>query len=211
MYEIGIDSLSQLLEDGRTAAEYAWKHYEELAKRKHSHTLYGPYAYDIGACIPSKMTPKRARKLTPSTRRKDYLIYQLDEEYNVIRTISMMDYSKVDCVYHHFELNGVWYAYPFRGEEKALYKDTTAILKFSDGKPVYFGLASRNLLFAQFYEYVSSEKMIVSTYRYWPTAKFTQYGYPADREAPLGALNSPVDFHCTEEVSEYIDFSHWFQ
>lgn len=211
MYEIGINGLQQLHQEGRVAAKYAQEHYEDLIARKHSYTLYGPEADYLGSSIPSSFIPKRARKLMNSTRRKNYVIYELDESYNVLRTIHMYDYHKIDCTYHHFVKNGVVYAYPFRGNENMLYTDTTAVLKHSDGKIIYFGLASRNLLFAQFYEYPAPDKMNVSTYRYWPYAKNTQYGYPVDRDAPIDAMNSPVTRHCTEETPEYIDFSHWFE
>lgn len=211
MYEIGINELRHLLENGQKAVQYTWDNYEELAAREHSHTLYGPYAYEIGACIPSKMTPDIARKLLPSTRRRNHLIYELDGEHKVIRTISVRDYTKVECIYHHFDLDGVSYAYPFRGDKKVMYTDAICMLKFINRKPVYYGVVRKSFLFIQFYEYIDTERMIVSTYRYNPDAQLTRYGYPIDPDAPIGALNSCVDRHCREEPTKYIDFSHWFQ
>lgn len=211
MYEIGIDGLQKLMKEGRSAAQYAWDHYEELAARKHTYTLYGPYAYHIGAGVPSKMTHKSARRLLKSTRRKDYLAYELDENYKILRTISVMNYTEVECVFHHFKIGNATYAYPFSGNGKALYNDEINVLHYSNGIPTYFGLVSQNFIFAQFYEYVESNKMLVSTYRFSSKAEYTRYGYPIDWSAPLGAVNSPVDRHCTEEVPEYIDFSHWFK
>lgn len=211
MYEIGINGLQKLLMEGRRAAKYAWDHYEELTAREHVYTLYGPHANAIGASIPSSLTPVRARNLTCHTRRKDYLIYHLDSDYNVMRTITVLDYTKVDCTYHHFQLDGVTYAYPFRGTEKVMYTDRVKSLRFSNGKPVYFGLLQKNFVFAQFYEYETSEKMMVSTYRYSPLAQFSMYGYAIDPNAPVGALNSCVDRHCKEEISHYIDFAQWFK
>lgn len=211
MKEIDIAYLQKLMKEGRSAVQYAWEHYEELAARKHTYTLYGPYAYHIGASVPSKMTPKSARKLLKSTRRKKYLAYELDENFKVLRTVSVMNYSRVECVYHHFELGDATYAYPFGENKKSLYNDEINVIRYSDGVPVYFALVSRKLIYAQFYEYMESQKMLVSTYRFWPTAQYSMYGYPIDWKAPIGALNSPVDCHCEEEFSEYIDFANWFK
>lgn len=211
MYEIDTEGLHQLLLEARSGVEYAWEHYDELAAREHTYTLYGPHTARLGASIPSSFTPVKARKLLKTTRRKNYLIYELDSSYNVLRTIHMLDYTKFDCTFHHFELNGVTYAYPFRKNEKKMYNDAICVLKFAEGNPVYYACAYSSFLFAQFYEYPAPEKMLVSTYRYWTNATHTQYGYPVDRNAPIGALNSPVQRHCQEEVPAYIEFSHWFE
>lgn len=211
MYEIGIDGLHQLLLEARAAAKYAREHYDAFASREHAHTLYGPSADRLGASIPSSFTPIRARKLLKNTRRRNYVIYELDSAYKVLRTIHMLDYTKTDCTYHHFELNGVTYAYPFRGNGGGMYNDEISVLKYSSGRPVYYASVASNFLFAQFYEYPVPEKMLVSTYRYWPTATHTQYGHPVDWNVPLGALNSPVQRYCKEEIPEYIEFSHWFE
>ena len=211
MFEIGIDELDQLFAEGRSAAKYALEHYDDLSQRVHSNVLYGPDAYDIGASVPSKIVPPSARKLLKSTRRKNYLIYQLDEKYKVIRTIHMLDYTQIDCTFHHFELNGTSFAYPFRGDGRNIYNDATYVLKYMDGRPVYYAVVRSNYLFAQFIEYSSSDEMIVSTYRYSPTAKYTRHGYPVDYAAPIGALNSPVQRYCAEEAPAYIDFSYWFK
>ena len=157
------------------------------------------------------MVPIQARILKKTTRRKNHLVYQLDNEYKVLRTVHVLDYTKIDCTYHHFELDGVSYAYPFRGDTNELYNDAIYVLKYINEVPVYYAVGYRNLLFAQFYEYPSSDKMIVSTYRYWPTANVTMHGCPVDRNAPVGAPNSPIQYHRTEEVPAYIDFSHWLK
>jgi len=211
MFEIGVDDLHKLLLEGRMAAQYAWEHYDELAARKATYTLYGPYAHYIGAGVPSNLTPKKARKLAKNTRRKDYLIYELDETYKVLRTISVCDYAKTECVYHQFELNGTSYAYPFRGSEKVMYTDSVVACRFLHGKPTYFGIVDKPLLLAQFYEYDSSNEMTVSTYQYWPIAKHTKHGYPVEHNAPIGALNSSVQIHCHKEVCEFVDFAEWFR
>lgn len=211
MYEIGIDELQQLFIEARVVAKYAWEHYEDFASREHTYTLYGPEAYDLGASVPSSLTPIRARKLLKSTRRKNYVIYELDASYNVLRTIHMLDYTKVDCTYHHFDLDGIKYAYPFRGNGRGMYTDKITVQKYSGGLPVYYAIAANNLLFAQFYEYPEPNKMVVSTYRYFPTAQITMHGYPVDWNAPIGAPNSPVQRHCREEVPAYIEFSSWFE
>ena len=130
MCEIDIAELKRLMAAGRNAAQYAWDHYEELAARKHTYTLYGPYAYGIGASIPSKPIPPKVRQLLKSTRRKDYLIYELDDDFNVLRTISVTNHTEIECIYHHYQLDDVIYAYPFRGNEKLMYNDTVSGMKY---------------------------------------------------------------------------------
>lgn len=210
MYEIGVAELHQLFVEAREAAKYAREHYDDFASREHTYTLYGPEAYDIGASVPSVLTPTRARKLLKSTRRKNYIIYELDSGYRVLRTIHMIDYTRTDCTYHHFELEGIQYAYPFRERDGRMYTDKITVLKYDKGRPSYYAIVARNLLFAQFYEYPEHDKMIVSTYRYWPNGKYTLLGLPVDWNAPIGELNSPVERHCTEEAPIEIDFSKWF-
>ena len=211
MIDLTLEDLKQLLLDGRRARQYAWDHYEELAARKHTYTLYGPYASGIGASIPSKLTPKRARILSKKTRRKDFHIYELDDDYKVLRTISVVNYTEIECTYYHFEFEGMIYAYPFRGSTKKMFTDTISALKFSSQKPVFYAEISKNSLFAQFFEYISTEKMLFTEYSYYPNSKYSAYGCPVDPNAPIGAPNSPATKLCTEEVPEYIDFSCWFK
>jgi hypothetical protein len=123
----------------------------------------------------------------------------------------MIDYTRTDCTYHHFELDGIHYAYPFRGRGDGKYTDSITVIKYDEGRPIYYAIVASNLLFCQFYEYPEPDRMIVSTYRYWPTAKHTMYGLPVDWNAPIGAMNSPVQRHCAEETPVDIDFSKWFQ
>ena len=209
MYEISMDELHQLWMEFRKAAKYAREHYEDFATRKHTYTLYGDVGYALGVEIPSNFTPQKARKLSTKTRRKNYTMYELDDAFRVLRTAYIVKYTEFDCIYHHFDWNGTSYAYPFRGNGKQLYTDEIAVLKKSDEKPTMFACASKPLLFVQFYEYLENGKMNVSTYRYWPTAKITEHGYPVDRNAPLDALNCPVSRHETVETPEFVDFAKW--
>lgn len=211
MYEIGVETLKKMLSEGHVAVQYAWDHYEELAARKHTYTLYGPYSCGTGASIPSRLTPKRARNLSKYTRRKDFLVYELDDDYRVLRTKSVVNHTEVECIYYHFEFEGMIYAYPFRGTEKNFFADTISAWRFSDEKPVLYAEISKDSLFAQFFEYISTEKMLFTEYWYYPSSKYSLCGYPIDQNAPVGALNSPAARICTEEVPEYIDFSYWFK
>lgn len=211
MYEASIEELKQLLKEARNAAKYAREHYSYLASREFVHTLYGADAYGIGASVPSSMVPKIARKLLKSTRRKNFFEYDLDDQYRLVRTVHMLEYSKVDCIFYHFEINNAFYAYPFRGNTGNIYNDAVYALKYDEKKPVYYAVAYPNLLFAQFYEYTDSGKMLVSTYRYWPTAQVSPEGVLIDPNAPpIGVPNSSVQRHCVEEIPAYIDFSVWF-
>lgn len=67
------------------------------------------------------------------------------------------------------------------------------------------------MLFVQFYKYINAERMMVSTYRYWPSAEHSLYGYPIDPTAQIGALNSLVHQRFYEEEAEDTDFSRWFK
>ena len=211
MYEVSIEELKQLLTEARNAAKYAREHYSELSSRSCAYTLYGADAYGIGAYVPSSMVPKSARKLLLSTRRKNYIRYDLNDQYRAVRTVHMLEYSKVDCVFYHFEMNGTCYAYPFRGNTGKIYNDAVYALKYDEKKPVSYMVAYPNFLFAQFYEYTDSGTMLVSTYRYWPTMETSLEGSRIDPAAPIGTPNSSVQRHCVEESPAYIDFSVWFE
>ena len=211
MYEIGVAELHQLFLEARAVAKYAREHYEVLASREHTYTLYGPEAYNLGASVPSTLTPTHARNLMKKTRRKNHIIYELDSNYKVLRTIHMINYTRTDCTYHHFELDGIQYAYPFRERDSRIYTDKVTVLKYDHGLPTYYAIVASNLLFCQFYEHLGSDKMIVSTYRYWPNGKCAALDLPVDWDAPFGSMTSPVDRHCTEETPVEVDFAKWFK
>lgn len=211
MYEIDINGLDNLMATAREGLKYAWDHYDELAAREHSYVLYGPLSPPLGACMPSNLVPHSCRNLRKTTRRKEFTIYQLDKSFRVLRTVDMVFYSELDYICHHFELNDLIYACPFKWGEKKKFNDRIFAYKLKDGKPVFFMDSSKNYLYAEFCEYVSADKMNVTSYSYWPNSKYTQFGYLADRNAPLGALNSPVQWGCHEEEPAYIEFSHWFK
>lgn len=207
MYEITVEELQQLLQNGRVAKEYALDHYNELMSRNHAFVLYGSYVPGLGASIPcNTVTPKQARNLTHETRRKDHIIYQLDENYHVLRTVLVLD-KKVRHIFHHFELDGVVYVYTY---ESSALNNQVWFFRFSEGKPVSYGELHRNFVFVQFYEYVDSKRMMVTTYRYTPMVKRTVYGCLPDPEAPIGAHNSVVQRKFYEETAEDTDFSRWF-
>lgn len=211
MYKTSIEELDNLLLKGRRAAEFAWEHYKELAERRHIYTLYGPEARFLGASIPSSMVPTSVRHLTKKTRRKKHVIYELDEKYNVLRTVKIINYPRIDCTYHHFVLDGVSYAFAFRGNEQSIYDNRVHAIKYEDDRPVYYAVASREFLFVQFYEYPVADKMLLSTYRYWPNATHNSRGYLINPAAPIGSDNSSVECHYTDETPQLIPFSYWFE
>lgn len=211
MYEIGIEGLYQLIQEGRVGADYAWANRSELTDRKHTYTLYGPHSQSLSASIPSSLAPAKVRQIRKTTRRKDYIIYELDASYKPLRTIVMLDYTKCDCVFHHFELNGVTYAYHFDKYGRPAYNDRICVLKYRDGKPWYYGGMTATYIFAEFYEYLEQDKMGITCYSFAPNATHTQFGFPVDWNAPIGTENSPVTRYYREETVQYIDFSHWFE
>ena len=144
--DLTMEDLKQLLADGRRAAQYAWDHYEELTARKATYTLYGPHAYGTGAAIPGKFISKRDRNLTLKTRRKQYLVYELDDEYNLLRVRHVFDQIR-DPLYECFELDGIQYACPFVVGRKVVVNNNEVLaLSYQDGKPYFFGFLKKNQL-----------------------------------------------------------------
>ena len=210
MIELTLDDLKQLLLDGRRARQYAWDHYEELAAREAAYTLYGPDAYETGAAIPGSYTPKRARNLTPKTRRKKYIAYELDSKYKLLRVTQVLDSEKINT-YHCFELDGIQYACPFLPDQKREGFGSVVAVSYKDGKPCFYALLSENVLYVDFFEYVSQGKALITEYAYNPVSEYTLHGYPTDPAAPVGALNSAANRVCWEEEPVYTDFSQFFQ
>jgi len=207
--DLNIEDLKQFVQDGKHAVQYAWDHYEELAAREAVHTLYGPYDYYIGAAIPGKSVSKKSRTLTFKTSRKKYLIYELDSEYKLLRVRHVFDHL-TDATYHFFELDGIQHACPFISNQKKLDRDEILALSYKAGKPYFLGRMTSKIMSADFYEYISPEKMLVTEYYYNPVSIYSLHGYPLDLNAPIGALNSPADRSCWEEKPMYTDFSKFF-
>lgn len=210
MIDLTLEDLKQLLLDGRRAAQYAWDHYEELAAREAAYTLYGPYAYETGAAIPGRYTPKRARDLTLKTRRNKYNIYELDSEYKLLRVTQVLDSVSINT-YHCFELSGIQYACPFLPNQKKEGFGHVVAVSYKDGKPYHYAFLSQNVLYIDFFEYVSQEKVLITEYAYNPVSKYTLHGYLTDPDAPIGELNSAATRVCWEEEPMYTDFSQWFR
>lgn len=210
MIDLTLEDLKKLLQDGRRARQYACDHFEELAAREAAYTLYGPYAYNTGAAVPGSYTPKRARNLTLKTRRKKYLIYELDSEYKLICVRNVFN-SVNDKTYYCFNLDGIQYACPFLFNRKEKSLGNVVAVSYKDGKPYYYAFLSENVLFVRFCEYVSQEKALMTEYGYNPVSEYTLHGYPTDLEAPIGALNSAATRICWEEEPVYTDFSQFFK
>lgn len=209
--DFNMEDLKQLLLAGRRATQYAWDHYEELAARESACTLYGPYDYGIGAAIPGKSIPISSRTLTLKTRKKKYLIYELDSEYRLLRVTQVFN-SVNDVTYHCFELEGIQYACPFAYNQKRKRRGGEVIaLAYKDGKPYFYGNLTENKVLVDFYEYVSPERVRVIGYSYNPVSIYSLHGYLIDPEAPLGELNSPAQRSCWEEKPMYTDFSQFFR
>lgn len=214
MYNATYDELDELLLEGNKARAYAWDHYEYLNTRECVYRLYGQYSGGVGAGMPGTLTSKRARQLTKQTRRKDYLIYELDDNIKLIRVISIRDYTKTEMIYHCFEYLGTLYAVPFRGTNKTLTSSQTIVVKYFNNKPSYLGFvsgASGAHLLAHFYEYPSDETAHVTCYGYSPNAQFTVHGYPVDKTSPIGSLSSPADRGTWVEEIRFTDFSQWLK
>ena len=210
MKDLNIEDLKQLLSDGIQARQYAWDHYEELAAREAMYTLYGPYDYGIGAARPGRLVSKSSRTLALKTRKKQHMIYELDSEYKLLRVTQVLDSESIN-IYHCFELNDVQYACPFLPNQKKIGFGDVIAVSYKNGMPYYSAFLARNVLLADFLEFVSSEKVLITAYAYNPVSKYTLHGYLTDLDAPIGALNSAVQRVCYEEEPMYTDFSQWFR
>ena len=210
MIDLTIEEIKKIQLDGRKAAQYAWDHYEELVEREKVYTLYGPYAYGIGAGIPWGFIPKSSRNLTMKTRRKNYNIYELDGEYRLLRVRQVCN-SVNNHTYECFELDGVQYACPFLFNRKERCRSEVIAVEYKDGSPCFLGFLSKNVVYAHFLENVSQEKVFITSYSYNPISEYTPHGYITDINAPIGALNSAVQRVCREEEKVYTDFSQWFK
>ena len=218
MVDLSLEELKQLLVNGRRAVQYACDHYFELVSRKAEHTLFGPYTIHIGAAMPGNSIPKRARELSLQTDKKNYLVYELDSQYRLLRTKTVFC-SAQENTYHCFELDGIQYAYSFSFREKhkdspeTIEADTDEILAigYKNGKPYYSGSLRKNSLNIEFYEHISEEKNLVTAYSYNPTSRYSQFGYPNNPEAKINTPNSSACSSCREQKVSYTFFSHWFQ
>ena len=64
-----MEDLTQLLADGRRAAQYVRDHYKKLTTRKATDTVFGLHTYGTEAAMPGRITHKSDRSLTLKTRR----------------------------------------------------------------------------------------------------------------------------------------------
>ena len=210
MTDLTTKDLKQLLAEGRWAAKYAWNHYEELAAREATYTLYGALEHGIGAARPGRLVSKRSRILKFNKPKSDFTVYELDSEYKLLRVSHVINSQNYDT-YHCFELNGILYACPFRYNQKEIVRNEVLAIGYKDGKPYYFGAIGSNRVSADFYEYISPEKVHVVEYSYHPVSKYSLHGYLLDPNAPLGELSSPAQRACCEEKPMYTDFSMFFR
>ena len=210
MHELNICDLQNLILDGRKAMQYAWDHYDELITRNVIYTLYGPYDYGIGAAIPGKLISTRSRRLTLKTRKKSHIIYELDGDYKLLRTRDVFNLEK-DTTYECFELDGIQYACPFSANQETTRCDEVIALSYREDTPSYLAFLREHSLIAQFFDYVSPNKTLVTAYYYYPFSKYTAYGCLTDPNAPVGALNSSAQKAFWEEEPMYTDFSQWFK
>ena len=211
MIEISMSELELFMQKGRYAAQYAWEHYDELSARKAKFTLYGPEAYGVGAGMPGKFVPQSVRKLMKQTRRKNYLVYELDDKYQLLRTVLVQNNEKVLYTYQCFELDGTMYCCPFLEGEKKMFRDEVLAIGPIGNRPQYLAFLRENSSIVQYFEYSAEDTMFVTTYAYSPTSIYSAHGYPVDCSAPIGALNSPVNRGCWKEPVAYTDFSQWFR
>ena len=211
MIETSYEELHELIEKGKRAKAYAWEHYEELAAREAVHTLYGPSEVFMGAATPCHLIRANVRKLTHKTRRKQYLKYELDQDYRVIRVVSVYPTKNGDYIHHVFELDGVTYGCPFKVNEKRFADDRIEAIFISEGKPRYYAQTYESGIFCEFYEYPTEDSRLNTGYLYSKNCQTTSYQMKPNWDAPFGAPDSPVSKHCYDSTPQYLDFSIYFR
>ncbi len=212
MEEITYEALNTIVDELNMARSYVIKNCEILKNRPHTHTLYGTTTIGLGPMIPDKrLIPKRERQLSKRTRKAVYTAYFLDENYHVLQD---REVSKQNCTNLttnlHFEKDGVHYSHGFSEFDGQKHHGRTCFMKYYDNKPLQYAQLHHSLLLVQNYEYLSSQKMRVTTIRFFKNATRTVYGLPVCLDAPIGADNSPVLVQSWEEEPENTDFSKWF-
>lgn len=208
---ISYDELNKMIADGKMAFDYAWNNYDMLNNRSAAYKLYGSYApYGIGAVSPSTLVRKTDRVLKKSTKRKQYTLYEFNEDFQIIRTSHIKKNGEIDCTQLHFELNDIQYAVPFAKGEKRFYISDVCATKFREGKPEYFAEIHKTSLTAEFYEYIVDDLVTVTCYSYYPKAKISAFGEPISYDVPYGTPKSPIVLSCFESPIPCMDFSKLF-
>lgn len=205
------EEMDRLIRNSEIAKQYAWDHYDTLASRKAVYTLYGPSSNFLAAASPSSLVRDSCRTLARKTRREKYTVYELDADYHVIRVTHVRKGGRVDCTYQVFDLKGVSYGCPFYGMEKKAYPSNIEAVKIERGKPVLYTNSNPDCLFCELYDYLPDGLRQCKQYMYHPHCELTaSYRQIPDWNAPYGAPNSPVIFHCIENAPQMLDFSKWF-
>ena len=114
-----------------------------------------------------------------------------------------MHNNKIDVHYLHFQLNGVHYARGFYLGIKKDWENNQLLhaIRYINGMPQYYAVIDDDLVIAEFYEYVSDEKMLVTTYYYRPKKNW---------DAPPDSPEYPVHYDCAERIPQSIDFERFF-
>ena len=211
MVSVNYDILNELIACGNWAYEFAWANYEMLNNRNASYVLYGPPTNYIGVMAAGHLTPARERKVLKQTRRKNYIMYEFDQYFQILRVRHVCNYNQIDCTYHMFEHNGVIYGCPFWQDKKIRYPAKTVAVMYDRDRPVYFAMTSREYLCVDYYEYPQPDRVKTTCYLYLPTCTYSSTGLQISKDAPFGAQNSPVTIDFCEEEYNHIDFSLHFK
>ena len=210
MVEVSYAHLHELMDKGLTARNYACDHYEELATRAASETLYGPVTNFLGAASPSHLIPLRERKLSKKTKRDKYTKYEFGSDGSLIRITYVYSGEEVYCVYHVFMLDGVIYGCPFTNPDRHFVEDRIEAVQFYNGNPYCYYQTTKTKIFCEFYEYPPEGKRICTGYFYNKNCQTTVHGCQPNWDAPIGEPESPVVKHCYEDGMASFVFSKFF-
>lgn len=210
MVELSYNDMHRMMDAGMAAYEYAWNHYDELNGREAKYVLYSPRAYGLGVLAAGFPVSPKDRILQTKTRRKNYLQYELDENFQVLRIRHINRYNHIDCTYHLFEKEGILFARPFLQDRKGFYRKIVYAVQITNGDPVFFAEMNDKRLCVDFYAYPNPNTVAISTVLYQPNSKYTSAGQLMSFDAPYGANNSPVSLDYREEEYHRLNFADYF-
>lgn len=214
MRDITLFDLDKLHAAVLRASEYAEKNLIKLKDRQVFYTLYGADSYGMGAASPSHLIKDKERTLSPILRRKAHTRYDLDQSFRLLRNSMIRKDGSIDCVYYHFELDGIRFARAFRAND-GFYYTGIHCLKLKERTPDFYAIVSPTSVYVEYYESPQNSYDVsvpVTSYLYYPTRQITEKGLPICRDAPFGTPTSPVTAVCHyERILPNINLARFFK
>ncbi len=188
---------NKIMIDSKAAYQYAEEHFDELMARPIDKVLYGPPAYGPGAAIPSRhFVSDESRKLKASTRRKQYKMYALGRNGDILYSKSIRKNGTVDCTYIHFWMGNTNYARGFLGDRNAFYTNIIFSSQYVANRAVYFAMVDPERIYVECFndswDANGLPKILCRWYDYYPNRTESEEGTILSKDEPFGSPKSPV-------------------